>query len=101
MLTRRSRAHRRYPETEFEMEAAWEVLAPGGYLVGDDFDHYWPEVQQSVNEFVLRHDQSEFADPSELSTSWPTLASRRDFGRVALVRVLISTNIDYCLYKQI
>ena len=25
-----------YPETEFEAEAAWEGLAPGGYLIGDD-----------------------------------------------------------------
>ena len=26
-----------YPETVFEMDAAWELLAPGGYLVGDDY----------------------------------------------------------------
>lgn len=28
-----------YPETEIEAAAAWRVLAPGGFLVGDDYDH--------------------------------------------------------------
>ena len=61
-----------YPETEFEADAAWEVLAPGGYLVGDDFDQFWPEVQQSVNEFVLRKGASEFVDPAVFTAGWPS-----------------------------
>ena len=61
-----------YPETQFEADAAWEVLAPGGYLIGDDYDHYWPEVQQSINEFVLRKGASAFVDPAIFTASWPS-----------------------------
>ena len=43
-----------YPEMVLEMEAAWEVLAEGGYLIGDDFDHRWAPVQQSVTNFVVK-----------------------------------------------
>eukprot|EP00966_Prymnesium_polylepis_P114108 2637145-Prymnesium_polylepis.1 len=38
-----------YPETVLEMREAFEVLAPGGILTGDDYDRFWPGVQQSVN----------------------------------------------------
>ena len=74
-----------YPETEFEADAAWEVLAPGGYLIGDDYDHYWPEVQQSVNEFVLRKGVSEFEDPAVFAANWPKALKTNDFGRVQLL----------------
>ena len=51
-----------YPETSLEMQEAWEALAPGGILMGDDFDKFWPQVQQSVNEFVALRPPSEFGD---------------------------------------
>jgi hypothetical protein len=41
-----------YPETELEIRAAWDLLPAGGFLVGDDYDDFWPAVQQSVNEFA-------------------------------------------------
>ena len=63
-----------YPETELEIELAWSVLAPGGYLIGDDYDEYWPSVQQSVNEFVLRKGKGAFASP------WPVMARWVDSG---------------------
>lgn len=74
-----------YPETQFEAEAAWEVLAPGGYLIGDDYDHYWPEVQQSVNEFVLRKGPTAFVPPARFTANWPRMLTQSSFGRVKLL----------------
>ena len=75
-----------YPETQLEAEAAWDILAPDGFLVGDDYDHYWPEVQQSVNEFVMRKGAEAFADPAEFAARWPReLTGLGDFGRALLL----------------
>ena len=60
-----------YPETQFEAQLAWSILAPGGILTGDDYDKFWPMVQQAVNEFVLRLDPAEVAHPSTWATRWP------------------------------
>lgn len=38
-------------ETLGEMFAFWELLRPGGVLLGDDY-HYFPAVKQDVDEFV-------------------------------------------------
>ena len=40
------------------MQAAWELLPPDGILTGDDYDKFWPAVQQSVNEFVAYHPEA-------------------------------------------
>uniref|UniRef100_A0A0G4HWS4 Uncharacterized protein n=1 Tax=Chromera velia CCMP2878 TaxID=1169474 RepID=A0A0G4HWS4_9ALVE len=37
-------------ETRLELEAAWEVLSPCGFLWGDDFD--WEAVRSDVSDFV-------------------------------------------------
>jgi hypothetical protein len=71
-----------YPETQFEAEAAWDVLAPGGYLMGDDYDQHWPQVQQSVNEFVLRKGKRAFVDPAVFSAGW---RFKSDMGRAELL----------------
>jgi hypothetical protein len=59
-----------YPQTVFEIQLAWEVLKPGGFLVGDDYDGFWPSVQQSVNEFVLNMGFGEFASHQHVY-GWP------------------------------
>lgn len=30
----------------------WEVLAPGGYMVGDDYDPFWPSVVKAADDFA-------------------------------------------------
>jgi predicted O-methyltransferase YrrM len=41
-------AHEWY-ETYIELVTAWRILAPGGILIGDDYD--WPAVNHDVNKF--------------------------------------------------
>ena len=52
-----------YPETLHEMRLAWQLLPPGGFLVGDDFDSSWPGVQWSLNEFIAERRPSEMNPP--------------------------------------
>ena len=56
---------------------AWSILAPGGLLTGDDYDKFWPQVQQSVNEFVTMRDPSEFEVPYVWAARWPAHKRRR------------------------
>ena len=51
------------------MQAAWELLPPDGILTGDDYDKFWPAVQQSVNEFVAYH-QEEIQPPAPATSVW-------------------------------
>jgi hypothetical protein len=30
----------------------WEILAPGGFLIGDDYNHDWPEVIKAADAFA-------------------------------------------------
>lgn len=59
-----------YPETTLEMERAWDILAPGGYLTGDDYTHYFPPVQQAVNEFVRSKGVESFVWPGHWAAKW-------------------------------
>jgi hypothetical protein len=40
----------------------WEVLAPGGFLIGDDYNQDWPGVMKAADAFV-----AEKAVPLKLS----------------------------------
>jgi hypothetical protein len=74
-----------YPETELEIGLAWQLLQPGGFLVGDDYDDYWPSVQQSVNEFMLRMGFGAFAS-REYAKAWGSAAlPLRQFRMVELL----------------
>jgi predicted O-methyltransferase YrrM len=35
-----------------DVRAYWELLEPGGYLVGDDYETRWPDVVRAANEFA-------------------------------------------------
>mmetsp|Transcript_17943 Transcript_17943/g.37316 ORF Transcript_17943/g.37316 Transcript_17943/m.37316 type:complete len:80 (-) Transcript_17943:74-313(-) len=35
-----------------EVKAAWDVLAPGGILIGDDYTKHWKGVVEDVNTFA-------------------------------------------------
>lgn len=59
-----------YPETMFELELAWNLLPPGGYLTGDDYTHYFAPVQQAVNEFVSSKPKGTFAEPVTFAMDW-------------------------------
>jgi predicted O-methyltransferase YrrM len=41
-----------YLPVKMDMDAYWEILKPGGFLLGDDYHHTWPGVFQAVSEFV-------------------------------------------------
>lgn len=60
-----------YPETVLELRAAFELLPPGGFLVGDDFRDQWAEVQQAVSEFVTWAGPSAFDLPGIYAHTWP------------------------------
>ena len=57
--------------TDEQMAAAWDLLPPGGFLVGDDFDRFWPSVQQSVIEFVSQRGHAAFDPPAAYARAWP------------------------------
>jgi hypothetical protein len=65
-----------YPETVLELRAAYDLLAPGGFLVGDDFRGDWARVQQSVNEFVEWAGRGAFEPPAAYARSWRWRISR-------------------------
>jgi hypothetical protein len=67
------------------MQVAWSILEPGGLLTGDDYDKFWPQVQQSVNEFVTLRPPAEFEDPYVWAARWP-LHKRRRMKLVGLVK---------------
>ena len=52
------------------MRLAFSLLAPGGILTGDDYDKYFPAVQQSVNEFVATLPPTELDDPRLWASTW-------------------------------
>lgn len=66
-----------YPETELELRLAFELLAPGGILTGDDYDKFFPAVQQSVNEFVALLPPGDLAEPSAWAAGWQSRGMRR------------------------
>ena len=71
-----------YPETIFELEAAWALLRPGGFLTGDDYTHFFPPVQQALNEWVLSKPPGTFVPPTEVASRWGSMQKMR------LVRIL-------------
>jgi hypothetical protein len=52
-------AHEEY-ETYVELNLAWDILRPGGFIFGDDWD--WPAVRSDVRKF---------ADTVKRGTAWP------------------------------
>ena len=37
-----------------DAEEYWQLLAPGGYLIGDDYDQSWPGVLRAADAFAAR-----------------------------------------------
>ncbi|WP_428488209.1 CmcI family methyltransferase [Rhodopila sp.] len=44
-------ASHEYDDVLKDARAYWNILAPGGYLVGDDYHPVWPGVMQAADEF--------------------------------------------------
>lgn len=43
-----------YRSVMFDAEAFWQILCPGGWLVGDDYHETWPGVVRAAGEFSSR-----------------------------------------------
>ena len=70
-----------YPETYDEITQAWQLLAPGGFLVGDDYTpRDWPGVVRSVQEFIAG---TRVAHPTSYACAWA--AQRREFGSLRMI----------------
>lgn len=46
-------------------------------MTGDDYTHYFPPVQQAVNEWVLRQPPGSFVPPQEFAGEWGRLQRMR------------------------
>jgi hypothetical protein len=47
-------ASHEYEEVVRDAMLYWGILAPGGYLIGDDYDESWPGVVRAAGEFSAR-----------------------------------------------
>lgn len=41
-----------YDDVLQDARAYWDILTPGGFMVGDDYNHDWPGVVQAANQFA-------------------------------------------------
>jgi len=44
-------ASHEYDDVLSDARVYWDILAPGGFLVGDDYDPAWPDVIKAANQF--------------------------------------------------
>ena len=47
-------ASHEYADVMRDVEAFWEILAEGGFLIGDDYHEAWPGVVRAAGEFSAR-----------------------------------------------
>jgi hypothetical protein len=45
-------ASHEYEDVLRDARIYWEILAPGGFMVGDDYNQDWPSVMRAANEFA-------------------------------------------------
>ena len=45
-------ASHEYDDVLKDSRLYWDILTPGGYLIGDDYHHYWPEVIRAADDFA-------------------------------------------------
>jgi predicted O-methyltransferase YrrM len=45
-----------FMDVSIDLQLYWDVLAPGGILVGDDYTVYWPGVIAAAQRFARQHD---------------------------------------------
>jgi hypothetical protein len=41
-----------YEDVLRDARTYWEILTPGGFMVGDDYNHDWPDVIKAANQFA-------------------------------------------------
>ena len=64
-----------------DVRAYWELLEPGGYLVGDDYVAVWPDVIRVAHEFAQSVNQPlTVADQNGFCKSHSERYRRRDSG---------------------
>jgi SAM-dependent methyltransferase len=45
-------ASHEYDDVLKDSRVYWDLLEPGGYLIGDDYHPYWPDVVRAANDFA-------------------------------------------------
>jgi hypothetical protein len=45
-------ASHEYDDVLKDSRLYWDLLEPGGYLIGDDYHHYWPAVIRAADDFA-------------------------------------------------
>jgi hypothetical protein len=45
-------ASHEYDDVLKDSRVYWDILEPGGYLIGDDYHPYWPEVIRAADDFA-------------------------------------------------
>ena len=45
-------ASHEYEDVLRDARAYWDILSPGGYLIGDDYHSFWPAVVKAANTFA-------------------------------------------------
>jgi hypothetical protein len=45
-------ASHEYDDVVKDARMYWDILAPGGFLIGDDYHRYWPEVIRAADDFA-------------------------------------------------
>jgi hypothetical protein len=74
-------AAREYEPVMRDVRAYWELLEPGGYLVGDDYVAVWPDVIRVAHEFAQSVNQPLMvADQNGFCKSHSERYRRRDSG---------------------
>ena len=60
-----------YEEALRDAEEYWELLLPGGSLIGDDYDVAWPGVVRAAGEFCARHSRPLQIEPPKWIVTKP------------------------------
>ncbi len=56
-------ASHEYEDVLRDARTFWDVLTPGGFMIGDDYNQDWPDVIKAADQFAAEHDVPLMASP--------------------------------------